>query len=331
MNRPALVAALAAATALAACAPATGGSAVAGAPSGAVVTVRVAELSTANALTLGRASGQVDAALASGGARAEWLGPFTVPPVAYEALLAGRADAGSTGASRLVTWAAEDQDLVAFALETYSGDSQGVVAAPGVPATGAADLRGRTVAVGPAPGGTGDYVLAKALADVGLTGDDVEKVYLPDSDAAAAFAAGSIDAWSTYDQFFATASSTPGAVVLARGDQIGSHNASVHVVRRAFAQEHPEAVRALYDGLVAQAAAVADDPAQIADLYAAAGAPDAVVEVLRTFDVPTVVPVDGAGVARLQALAHDYAEIGFVSAEPDMARVSLDVTASSRP
>ncbi|AEE45570.1 ABC transporter substrate-binding protein [Cellulomonas fimi] len=330
MNRPALVATLVAATVLAACAPATsGGSAGPGtAANGEAVTVRVAELSTANALTLGRASGHVDDALGSAGARAEWLGPFTVPPVAYEALLAGRADAGSTGASRLVTWAADDQDLVAFALETYSGDSQGVVAAPGVPAAGVADLRGRTVAVGPAPGGTGDYVLALALADAGLTGDDVEKVYLPDSDAAAAFAAGSIDAWSTYDQFFATASSTRGAVVLARGDAMGSHNASVHVVRRAFAQEHPDAVRALYDGLVAQASAVADDPAQVADLYAAAGAPDEAVAVIRTFDVPAIVPVDDAGVARLQALARDYAELGFVAAEPDMARVSLDVTAS---
>jgi sulfonate transport system substrate-binding protein len=325
-RRPALAAtALAAACLLAACAAGEADVAAVDAP-----TVRVAELSTANDLTLGRASGLVDDALDAEGLAVEWLGPFTVPTVAYDALLAGRADVGSTGASRLVTWAAEDRDLVAFAMETYSGDSQGITVAPDVPVTELADLRGRTVAVGPAPGGTGDYILTKGLTSVGLTGEDVEKVYMSDSDALAAFTSGEIDAWSTYDQFFATAQSVPGAVVLARGDELGSHNASVHVVTRAFADEHPEAVQALYDGLAAQAEAVRENPSTITDVYTEAGAPDDAITVIGTFDVPTIVPLDDAGAERLQALAHDYAELGFVAAEPDMALVAYDVSAPPR-
>lgn len=333
MNRrpPVLAAvALAAASLLAACAGTTSGPGSWSDPGDGDggATVRVADLSTANVLTLGRGSGLVDDALEAEGLRAQWLGPFSVPTVAYDALIADQADVGSTGASRLVVWAAEERDLVAFALETYSGDSQGVVARGDAGVGSVEDLRGRSVAVGPAPGGTGDYVLAKALAGAGLTGADVQKVYMSDSDAAAAFVGGTVDAWASYDQFFAMAQSTPGAVVVAQGDEIGSNNASVHVVSRAYADEHPEAVAALYDGLVAQAEAVAEKPSAITDLYSRAGAPGDAIKVIGTFDVPQVVPLDGAGVERLQALARDYAELGFIGIEPDMGDVAYDVTAA---
>ncbi|HEY0189288.1 MAG TPA: ABC transporter substrate-binding protein [Cellulomonas sp.] len=289
-------------------------------------TVRIAELSTANYLTLGRASGLVDDALESVGASADWLGPFTTPTTAYETVYGGQADTGSTGASRQIIWASEDRDILAYAVESYSGDSQGLTAAPGSGVTELADLYGKKVAVGPAEGGTGDYIFEKAFAAAGLDSSQVEKVYIADSDAAAAFATGEIAAWSTYDQFFATAQATEGATVLARGDEIGSHNASIHFVTRAFAEAHPVVVEALFSGLQAQAEAAADDPSVITDAYTAAGASADVVDVIGTFDVPTITAVDADALANLEALAQDYVDFGFIDAVPDLTTAVLDVT-----
>lgn len=289
-------------------------------------TIRVAELSTANYLTLGRASGVIDDALAGVGAEAEWLGPFSVPTAAYETVYAGQSDAGSTGASRLTVWAAEQRDIVAIAVESYSGDSQGLAAAPGSGVTELEDLYDGRVAVGPAPGGTGDYIFEKAFENAGLDSSRVEKVYIADTDAAAAFATGEIDAWSTYDQFFATAQATDDATVLARGDEIGSHNVSIHFVGRGLVEEHPVAVRALYDGLAAQAEAAAADPSIITDSYAASGAGGDITDVIATFDVPVIEPLDADAVAGLEALAEDYVRYGFIDAAPDLSTVTSDVT-----
>ncbi|MDC7121521.1 ABC transporter substrate-binding protein [Cellulomonas fimi] len=297
-------------------------------------TVRVADVSSANHLTLGRSSGIVDEALDEAldeaGFEARWLGPYTVPTVAYDALLTGQADVTTTDASQLLTWAAEERDVVAFALETTPGDDQGVVVGAGVPVTGVEDLRGLTVAVGPTPGGAGDYVLAKALAAVGLTSDDVQRVYLSEADATAEFVAGTVDAWATTDQHFATAQSIPGAVVVARGDHVGSHDATVHVVSRTFAHEHPDVVRALYDGLVTQAVEARQRPSAVTDLYARAGAPGDAVAIIGTFDVPQIEPLDDAGVERLRSFADDLVELGFLAVEPHMAHVAVDATATSR-
>ncbi|HEY0216641.1 MAG TPA: ABC transporter substrate-binding protein [Cellulomonas sp.] len=289
-------------------------------------TVRIAELSTANHLTLGRGSGLIDDELGAVGASADWLGPFAVPTTAYETVYGGQADAGSTGASRQIIWASEQRDILAFAVESYSGDSQGITAAPGSEVSTLEDLYGKKVAVGPAPGGTGDYIFEKAFAEAGLDSSQVEKVYIADSDASAAFATGEVAAWSTYDQFFAAAQATDGATVLATGEEIGSHNASIHFVTRAFAEAHPTVVAALFRGLQAQAEAAAADPSIITDAYAANGATSAVTDVVATFDVPVITALDADALAGLTALAQDYVDFGFIDAVPDLASAVLDVT-----
>lgn len=290
-------------------------------------TIRIAELSTANFLTLSRDSDLLDDSLSAVGATAEWLGPFSAPTAAYETVYAGQADAGSTGASRLIVWASEERPIVAVAVESYNGDSQGVTAAPDSGVETLEDLYGKTVAVGPAPGGTGDYIFEKAFDSAGLDSSQVEKVYLADTDAAVAFASGEIDAWSTYDQFFATAQSTPGSLVLARGNEIGSHNASIHFVTKDLLDAHPVAVRAFFDGLTAQAEATAQDPSIITDSYRSSGAGTAVLDVLATFDIPVIRPLDTEATANLSALADEYLKYGFIETAPDLSASTFDVTA----
>jgi hypothetical protein len=51
----------------------------------------------------------------------------------------------------------------------------------------------------------GDYILLKALTNEGIPVDSVNRVAIQPPDAAAAFATGKIDAWSTFGVFFSTA------------------------------------------------------------------------------------------------------------------------------
>ena len=96
------------------------------------------------------------------------------------------------------------------------------------------DLVGKRVAVNLAA--HGDYLLLKALANAGIPASKVERVPIQPPDAAAAFATGKIDAWSTFGTFFNTAVRN-GAHVLAvesdlHSDDVGVLSANVSVLRK---------------------------------------------------------------------------------------------------
>jgi predicted methyltransferase/ABC-type nitrate/sulfonate/bicarbonate transport system substrate-binding protein len=96
------------------------------------------------------------------------------------------------------------------------------------------DLVGKRVAVNLAA--HGDYLLLKALANAGIPASKVERVPIQPPDAAAAFATGKIDAWSTFGTFFNTAVRN-GAHVLAfesdlHSDDVGVLSANVAVLRK---------------------------------------------------------------------------------------------------
>lgn len=117
----------------------------------------------------------------------------------------------------------------------YSCGADQLLARPGLDSVGA--LRGRRVAFEP---GTLDVVvLHHALASGGLRLEDVELVPLPQSEAAAALAAGSIDACETYPPFSADVCRMPG-------------------VRRLF--DTSRAPRVVLDVLVADSASLATHP-----------------------------------------------------------------------
>ena len=64
-------------------------------------------------------------------------------------------------------------------------------------------------------------------------------VYLPPSDARAAFERGAVDAWVIWDPFFAAAEHQIGARVLADGTNL-VNNHQFYLTDRKFAEQHPE-------------------------------------------------------------------------------------------
>lgn len=140
-------------------------------------TMRVAYLSTANYLTTVRDEPFLDETM--GSTNVDFTGPYN-PTDAYAAVLSGNADATSTGTGSFIKFLAQGQPWTAFAIEYYNGDSQGIVAAPGSGVESLDDLAGKKVAI-IKRGGTGDYVLHKALEGSNVGVDDVDVVEMSPS------------------------------------------------------------------------------------------------------------------------------------------------------
>jgi sulfonate transport system substrate-binding protein len=316
----AVIAAVVPVLALAAC----GGSSSAGSSSAAdsPVVFRVAYLPTANYLTTVKDSGYLEEEGKKVDTTVKWVGPLD-PITAYDTVTAGQADVSSTGTGYFVNLVGNSDQWEAFALEKYSGKSQGIVAGPKSGVTSLKDLYGKKVGID-APGGTGDYLLNLAFKEAGLDVSKVEKVTLDTTSFSAAFTSNKVAAIASYDQNLAAAMAVPGSKVLITGADMKSYNWSIHIVSRKFAQAHPAALKAMYDGLVREAARAKADPTVITKKYAEFGATDALVQQIATFDVPTIEPMNAAVVTDLNALGQQYVDFGFLKKVPDIASAVVD-------
>lgn len=287
--------------------------------------LRLGPLTTQNTLTLAAAeAGPLAEALTEVDGRFEVSGTFPAFSPAAEALAAGQVDLTTGSSTAFVAALGANPDMVVLAVEHNDDDTQGIVAGPGTGITSVGDLAGRRVAIN--EGGTGDYLLRLALEREGMTIDDVEPVLLGPADAAPAFAAGSVDAWATWDQYLAFAQGTDGARTVALARDIGAANRTVHVVSRAVLDRSPALVRAAYDALEEQSVLVRDDPSLLADAYQAAGAEPEVAERVAARTPPTVRPADDAFRAELQEVADFYADQGLVPARVDVTDAVVDVS-----
>lgn len=277
--------------------------------------LRVAYLPTANYFTILAEDSRREEKFAALGIRAEFIGPSS-PAEAISIVGSGNADVASLGTGRFINLIDQGGAWVAFALEKYSGDSQGIVAAPGSGVNTLKDLYGKKIGISQR-GATPDYVINTAFAWAGLDVSKVEKIELADADFAAAFASGRIDAIATYDQHYANAIAVPGAKKLVDGTQYGSLNWSIHIANASFAKRHPEILRAAYLALRNEAAQAREDPARITGTYKKFGASDTQISVMKNFDVPQILPMDKQAVSDLEKQARQYADYGFIKRAPE--------------
>lgn len=286
------------------------------------VTFRVAYLSTANYLTTLTKDDYLKDQLGKVGASVEYDGPFA-PLDAYNVVTSGNADASSTGTGYFIDLVSQKSPWMAFAIEKYSGDSQGIVAAPGTGVTSLKDLYGKKIGID-AKGATGDYIVHAAFAAAGLDASKVTEVPLKTTDFAAAFSSGKIDALASFDQNLANAIATPGAKEIVNGTQYGSLNHSIHIVSRKFAEAHPKALKAAYDALVQEAEKAQKNPSLINDTYKEFGSSGVSLKALASFDTPTIEPIDATGLGELEKQAEQYVDFGFIESVPDLKDAVVD-------
>jgi len=146
--------------------------------------------------------GTLERALAPRGVAVKWI-EFPAGPQLLEALNAGSVDFGSTGAPPPIFSQAAGADLVYVAAEPPPVAGEAIIVKGDSPIRSVADLRGRKVAF--QRGSGAHLLLVAALGRAGLGIRDVQAVYLPPSEARAAFEAGAIDAWVIWDPYLAAA------------------------------------------------------------------------------------------------------------------------------
>ena len=139
----------------------------------------------------------------------------------FEAQRAGAVDLAPAGDLPVLAAAVGDPTLKIVATRVGSGEQLGILVAQDSKIRSVADLKGRTVFVSSARGSISQFQLYGALAEAGLSKDDVNVRFILPVDAFAAFASGSIEVWATFDPYYGIAVQR-GARILRDGTGINS-------------------------------------------------------------------------------------------------------------
>lgn len=116
----------------------------------------------------------------------------------FQAMQSGKVDTGTAADLPTLQAISGGLKIKVVAAATANGSGTAILTQPGSPVKAVADLKGRTVVVSSAKGSIAEYLLAKALADAGLSYSDVHVEYLLPTAAQAAFNAKQIQIWATF-------------------------------------------------------------------------------------------------------------------------------------
>ncbi len=293
-------------------------------PAHAGTLVRIGWLRGTNDITLGKARGTLERALAAQGASVEWDGPFLASAPAVEALNADAIDITIGSSTSAVASLAAGAPLVLFAYQKLAPAAEALVVKDGSTIRTIADLAGRSVAVN--RGGTGEYLLLRALETHGVDPASVRRVYLGPADAGPAFSSGAVDALAAWDPFLTIALSQYGAHLLADGGAIGSDNAVVMIASRRFVAGQPALLRAVFAAIQADNAWAVANPDAAGLVWAhELRVPDALAAALGADNAVPIIAVGPAQAQQFDRIAAWYAAEHIIPAKPDMAGATVDL------
>jgi len=163
-------------------------------------------------LSLLKGRGTLEQRLTPLGVSVKWT-EFTAGPVQLEALNVGSIDFGDVGEAPPIFAQAAGAPLAYVGATVPRPASEAVLVPKDSAIKTVADLKGKRIALN--KGSNVHYFIVKLAEKHGLAYTDLNLVYLPPSDARAAFEKGSIDAWVIWDPFLAAAEAGLGGRVLA--------------------------------------------------------------------------------------------------------------------
>lgn len=188
-----------------------------------------------------KARGTLEKRLAPLGFSVQWL-EFPAGPQLLEGVNANAVDIGVVGETPPVFAQAGGVNFVYIAAEPDAPRGEALIVPKDSPIRSIAELRGKKVAV--TKGSNAHYLLVKALEHGKVGYNEIQQAYLVPADARAAFANGSVDAWSIWDPYLAAAERQLGARALTNGEGL-VRNVEYYVARRSFATEHADVVHAV--------------------------------------------------------------------------------------
>jgi sulfonate transport system substrate-binding protein len=280
--------------------------------------VRIGWLRAPNDITLAKAHGTLEKALAAHGASVEWAGPFAAAAPAFEALNAGSIDVTVGSSTSSITAFASNVPMVIFAYQKMAPSAEGIVVKKGSAIRSLQDLVGKVVAVN--RGGTGEYLLLEGLTCNGIDPATVRRAYLSPSDAGPAFVQGDVDAWAIWDPFLSIALDKYDARVLADGAAVGSKNAIVLIASKAFSERKRALLRVVFDVLAAENAWALGHKTEAGAIWASEmNIPSSFAEVLGVNNAVPTEAVTDHDIAETVAVADWYVANGIVPRRPDIA------------
>ncbi|WKJ92224.1 sulfonate ABC transporter substrate-binding protein [Methylomonas montana] len=212
-----------------------------------------------------KSTGELEKRLQDKGVAVKWA-EFQFGPPMLEALNTNNLDFAVTGETPPVfAQAAKGSPLVYVANEPASPQGEGLVVKADSEVKSVADLKGKKVAT--AKGSNAHYFLIQALANAGLTLNDIEVAYLAPADARAALERGDVAAWSIWDYFYAAAEVQLGTRTLTNGEGI-VNNYAFYSSRREFVEKYPELVEIILEEVRKTDAWVKNNPTEAAEKLA---------------------------------------------------------------
>lgn len=198
--------------------------------------------------------GELEKKLKDQGINVEWVGPFPNHAPTMQAVTGGTADfafGGSTTPALAAILAGSPLVFTQFLI--YSPRTTAIIAKDGSGIDKVEDLIGKSVAVNRS--GLGEFLVVAALEKHNIDRSKVNFVYLNPPDAAPAFAAGKVDAWSMWSPGVDIARSEYKAhdVFLEERDLPFQIDFNTYLTRRDFTQDNPDLVRAFNAAIVAEA------------------------------------------------------------------------------
>jgi sulfonate transport system substrate-binding protein len=289
------------------------------------VALRIGYLKGTNDLTLAKAHGSLEKALEPLGVMVSWAGPFAASAPAVEAMNGGAIDITGGSSTSFITSRAGGVKLVMFAYQPQSAGDEGIVVRADSTLRDVADLQGRTVAVN--RGGTGEYLLVRALNRANVPVERVTRAYLAPPDSSSALIGGHVDAWATWDPFISVVLQNGSARILADGEQVGSENAVAFFVSRSFLQAHRAVVAEVFDVLRAENTWARAHRQEAGDIWVRElGLPAAVAVRLGEYNTDPLGPVGPEETRHIEHIADWYVENRIIPIRPDIASFVTDIT-----
>jgi len=239
----------------------------------------------------------------------KWV-DFQFGPPLLEAINVGSVDFGYVGDSPPIFAQAANARVRYVAAVKQEGSTQAIIVPQDSPIKTLADLKGKRVAFG--KGSSAHNLLVAALEKAGLAWTDITPAPLAPADATAAFVKGSVDAWSIWDPYFASAELKEHARVIALDKDVHKPN-SFYIAGADFVDKYPALVARLNAVFASEGVWADKHHEDVAKAQAEATGVD--IEAIRRFvDRSTyrVVPVDSEVIQSQQAVADRFARLGLI-------------------
>lgn len=209
--------------------------------------IRIGYQKSSTLISILKANGELEKALAPLGVRISWH-EFSSGLPLLEAVNVGNIDVSGDVADTVPVFAqAAGAQIAYFAEETASPSAQAVLVESTSTIKTVADLKGKRVAV--TKGAGSHYLLLAALGKAGLSFHEITPAYLTPADGRAAFASNSVDAWVAWDPYLTTAKAGLGARTLVDGRNGLASYKRYYLSTTNFADRHRDVLNVIFKKL----------------------------------------------------------------------------------